>query len=201
MTKNYLPKELIRLVESLSKLPGIGKSTASRLALHLMRKPSDLSVEIAKSLIDARKKVRTCTNCNNFMFDDECSCSDSSRDTSLLCIVENTVDVMSIENSGEYNGQYHVLQGLLSISQGINPQDLKINQLISRVKNKEFKETILATDPTSDGEFTAQYIYEKIKDFCPMITRIAIGVPIGSEVNYIDKNTLAKSLIDRRKIS
>ena len=166
-----------------------------------MKKPSELSVEIAKSLIEARKNVKICTNCNNFMFDNKCSCSDPSRENDVLCIVENTTDVMSIENSGEYKGQYHVLQGLLSISQGINPKDLKINQLISRVKNKKFKEIILATDPTSDGEFTAQYIHEKIKEFCPMVTRIAIGVPIGSEVNYIDKNTLAKSIIDRRKIT
>jgi recombination protein RecR len=200
MTKNYLPKELIRLVESFSKLPGIGQATASRLALYLMRKPSDLSLEIAKSLIEARKKVKSCPNCNNFMFDNDCSCSDSSRQSDILCIVENTVDVISVENSGEYNGQYHVLQGLLSISQGINPKDLKINQLINRIKNSEFKEIILATDPTSDGEFTAQYIHEKIKPYCLLITRIAIGVPIGSEVNYIDKNTLAKSIVDRRKI-
>tara|TARA_B100001996_G_C18554763_1_gene552298 strand:+ start:180 stop:785 length:606 start_codon:yes stop_codon:yes gene_type:complete len=201
MTKSYLPKELERLIQSLSKLPGIGKATASRLSLYLMKKPADLSVEIAKTLIEARKNVKICPNCNNFMFENKCSCSDSTRENDILCIVENTTDVMSIENSGEYNGQYHVLQGLLSISQGIDPNDLKIDQLISRVKNKKFKEIILATDPTSDGEFTAQYIHEKIKDFCPMITRIAIGVPIGSEVNYIDKNTLAKSIIDRRKIS
>ena len=130
MTKNYLPKELKKLVESLSKLPGIGESTASRLALHLMRKPSDLSVEIAKSLIEARKKVRTCTICNNFMFDDECSCFDSSRDTSLLCIVENTVDVMSIENTAQYRGVYHVLGGKISPVEGISPSHLNIESLV-----------------------------------------------------------------------
>lgn len=188
------------MVDSFSKLPGIGQSTASRLALYLMGKPSDLTLEIAKSLVEARKKVKTCNICNNFIFDEECSCQNKSRKDEVLCIVENSLDVISIENSGEYEGQYHVLQGLLSISQGIKPGDLKISQLIRRIKEKKFKEIILATDPTSDGEFTAQFIYEKIKDLCPLITRIAIGVPIGSEVNYIDKNTLAKSLIDRRKI-
>lgn len=201
MTKNYLPKQLIRLIDSLSKLPGIGKATGSRLALHLMKKPPELSLEIAKSLVEARKKVKICKICNDFVFDNDCSCTDNSRKNDILCIVENTTDVMSIENSGEFNGQYHVLQGLLSISQGISPNDLKINQLILRIKNNKFKEIILATDPTSDGEFTAQYIQEKIKDYCPLITRIAIGVPIGSEVNYVDKNTLAKSIIDRKKIS
>ena len=109
--------------------------------------------------------------------------------------------LFSIEKSEGYNGQYHVLQGLLSISQGVNPKDLKIDKLVARVKKEDFKEVILATDPTSDGEFTAQFIHEKIKDYCPLITRIAIGIPIGSEVNYTDKNTLAKSLIDRRKVS
>ena len=200
MGTNYLPKELVKLIESLSKLPGIGNSTASRLALHLMKKPSDLSLEIAKSLVEARKKVKTCPTCNIFIFEEKCSCLDSEKKGEVLCIVENAVDVISIENSGEFEGQFHVLQGLLSISQGVSPQDLKIDKLITRVKEKKFKEIILATDPTSDGEFTAQFIYEKIKDLCPLITRIAIGVPIGSEVNYIDKNTLAKSLIDRRKI-
>ena len=200
MNKNYLANEIVRLVESLSKLPGIGKTTASRLALYLMKKPSSLSVEIAKSLVDARRKVTTCPTCNDFTFDNKCSCSDSSRDQKILCVVENTIDLISIENSGEYNGQYHILQGLLSISQGINPEDLKIDHLINRIQNSSFKEIILATDPTSDGEFTAQYIHEKIKDHCPLISRIAIGIPIGSEVNYTDRNTLAKSLSDRKKM-
>jgi recombination protein RecR len=201
MKKNYLANEITRLIDSLSKLPGIGNVTASRLALHLMKQPSQLSVEIAKSIIEARKNVKTCGTCNDFIFDNDCSCHDKSKDDTILCIVENTIDLLSIERSQEYNGQYHVLQGLLSISQGVNPEDLGIDKLIRRVKKENFKEIILATDPTSDGEFTAQFIYEKIKDYCDLVTRIAIGIPIGSEVDYIDKNTLAKSLLDRRKVS
>ena len=200
MKKNYLANEITRLIDSLSKLPGIGSVTASRLALHLMKQPAQLSVEIAKSMVGARKYVKTCETCNDFVFDIDCSCRDESRDSTILCIVENTIDLISIERSQEYSGQYHVLQGLLSISQGINPEDLGINKLIRRVKKENFKEIILATDPTSDGEFTAQFIHEKIKDYCNLVTRIAIGVPIGSEVDYIDKNTLAKSLLDRRKV-
>ncbi len=201
MKKNYLANEIIRLIDSLSKLPGIGNVTASRLALYLMKKPSQLSMEIARSIVEAKKSVRTCETCNDFIFNNECDCYSGSRNSDILCVVENSIDLISIEKSEGYNGQYHVLQGLLSISQGVNPKDLKIDKLVARVKKEDFKEVILATDPTSDGEFTAQFIHEKIKDYCPLITRIAIGIPIGSEVNYTDKNTLAKSLIDRRKVS
>jgi len=201
MKKNYLAKEITRLIDSLSKLPGIGNITASRLALYLMRKPSQLSMEIARSMVEARKSVRTCETCNDFIFNNECNCYNGSRDNTILCIVKNAIDLISIEKSEQYNGQYHVLQGLLSISRGVNPENLKIDRLVARVKKENFKEVILATDPTSDGEFTAQFIHEKIKDYCGLITRIAIGVPIGSEVDYVDKNTLARSLIDRRKVS
>ena len=123
-----------------------------------------------------------------------------ARDSRTLCIVENMFDLISIENSGEYKGQYHVLQGLLSVSKGIKPEDLKINQLINRIKKNKFNEIIFATDPTNDGEFTAQHIKEQIQVYCKKISRIAIGMPLGSELDYIDKNTLAKSLIDRRKM-
>ena len=109
-------------------------------------------------------------------------------------------DMLSIEKSGEYNGQYHVLQGLLSVTKGIKPEDLQIGRLINRIKKSKFNEIVLATDPTNDGEFTAQYIKEQIQNYCKNISRIAIGMPLGSEVDYIDKNTLAKAIIDRRKI-
>ena len=158
MKKNLLGNEITRLIESLSKLPGIGPITASSLALYLM------------------------------------------KNSSQLCIIENTMDLISIEKSQEYNGRYYVLQELVSISQGTDPKNLNLDKLTKRVKDGKFQEIILATDPTTDGEFTAQFVHERIKDYCKIITRIAIGVPIGSEVNYIDKNTLAKSLLDRKRL-
>ncbi|MEC9382071.1 MAG: recombination mediator RecR [Thermodesulfobacteriota bacterium] len=201
MKKKLLGNEITRLIESLSKLPGIGPITASRLALFLMKNPSQLSMEIARSIVEARKSVKICPTCNDFMFNNDCTCKDETRNNKILCIVENTMDLISIEKSQEYSGRYYVLQELLSISQGTNPKDLNIQKLIKRIEQGKFEEIILATDPTSDGEFTAQFIYEKIRGHCKLITRIAIGVPIGSEVNYIDKNTLAKSLLDRKKVS
>ena len=207
MKNKILGKEFDQLIESLSKFPSIGEKTASRLALFLMKNPPNLTLEIAKSMVEARKKVRICKMCNNFIFDKDPDCNDKScnrlsgaRDSRTLCIVENMFDLISIENSGEYKGQYHVLQGLLSVSKGIKPEDLKINHLINRIKKNKFNEIIFATDPTNDGEFTAQHIKEQIQVYCKKISRIAIGMPLGSELDYIDKNTLAKSLIDRRKM-
>ena len=200
MKKNLLGNEITRLIESLSKLPGIGPITASRLALYLMKNSSQLSMEIARSIVDARKSVKICNTCNDFVFNDDCTCKDESRDDKILCIIENTMDLISIEKSQEYNGRYYVLQELVSISQGTDPKNLNFDKLTKRVKDGKFQEIILATDPTTDGEFTAQFVHERIKDYCKIITRIAIGVPIGSEVNYIDKNTLAKSLLDRKRL-
>ena len=200
MKNKILGKEFDELIESLSKFPSIGEKTASRLALFLMKNPPSLTLEIAKSMVEARKKVKVCKACNNFIFNNNCICNDDSRDLKILCIVENMFDMLSIEKSGEYNGQYHVLQGLLSVAKGIKPEDLQIGRLINRIKKSKFNEIVLATDPTNDGEFTAQYIKEQIQNYCKNISRIAIGMPLGSEVDYIDKNTLAKAIIDRRKI-
>ena len=200
MSEKILGKEFDKLIESLSKLPSIGEKTASRLALYLMKNPPDLTLQIAKSMVEARKKVKICHICNNFIFNKSCICSDKSRNKKLLCIVENVFDLISIEQGGHYNGQYHVLQGLLSASKGVSPKDLNIEKLISKIKKTNYDEIIFATDPTSDGELTAQFIFGEIKNYCKSISRIAIGMPIGSEVDYIDKNTLAKSFIDRKRM-
>ena len=200
MKHKVLGKEIERLINALSKLPSIGNKTASRLSLFLMKNSPELTMEIARSMVEARKKVKTCQICNNFIFNNICLCMDSTRDKRTLCIVENVFDLISIENSNEFNGQYHVLQGLLSVSQGIGPEDLKIDLLIDRIKKNMFEEIIFATDPTNDGEFTAQYIKERASKYCKKISRIAIGMPIGSEVDYIDQNTLTKAFLDRRKM-
>ena len=200
MKHKVLGKEIERLINALSKLPSIGNKTASRLSLFLMKNSPELTMEIARSMVEARKKVKTCQICNNLIFNNICLCMDSTRDKKTLCIVENVFDLISIENSNEFNGQYHVLQGLLSVSQGIGPEDLKIDLLIDRIKKNMFEEIIFATDPTNDGEFTAQYIKERASKYCKKISRIAIGMPIGSEVDYIDQNTLTKAFLDRRKM-
>ena len=199
MKEKILGKEFDKLIESLSKFPSIGEKTASRLALFLMKNPPNLTLEIAKSMVEARKKVKICNNCNSFVFEKKCFCNDPVRDSKILCVVENIFDMISIEESGEYKGQYYVLQGLLSVSKGIKPEDLKIDRLLKRVKKVKFNEIIFATDPTNDGEFTARFLNERVQKYCNKTSRIAIGMPLGSEVDYIDKNTLAKSLIDRRK--
>ena len=169
MKHKVLGKEIERLINALSKLPSIGNKTASRLSLFLMKNSPELTMEIARSMVEARKKVKTCQICNNFIFNDTCLCMDSTRDKKTLCIIENVFDLISIENSNEFNGQYHVLQGLLSVSQGIGPEDLKIDLLIDRIKKNMFEEIIFATDPTSDGEFTAQYIKERASKYCKKI--------------------------------
>lgn len=196
-----LPDPISRLIESLSKLPGIGEKNATRLAFHLLRSPKEFAEDIAKAIVDAKTKVSICPNCFSFMAADNCSiCTDQKRDKSVICVVEEPFDLLAIERSREHRGQYHVLNGVISPIEGVGPDDLKIKELIDRLKTEPIAEIIIATNPSVEGEATALYLAKIIKPLGIEITRIAYGIPVGGDIGYVDEITLGKALKDRKKI-
>jgi recombination protein RecR len=196
-----LPSKLIEnAVNEISKLPGIGKKTALRLALHLLKESETTSIGLADAIIQLRTKINYCKDCHNISDEEFCSiCISHRRDRSLICVVENVPEVLAIENTGQYNGLYHVLGGLFSPLEGIGPEDLNIESLLQRVENKknEVKEIILALSPTMEGDTTAFYLGKKLKDKGLKITTIARGVPIGGGIEYTDEVTLGRSIATR----
>ena len=207
MKNKILGKEFDQLIESLSKFPSIGEKTASRLALFLMKNPPNLTLEIAKSMVEARKKVRTCKICNNFIFDKDPDCSDKScnrlsgaRDLRTLCVVENMFDLISIENSGEYNGQYHVLQGLLSVSKGIKPEDLKINHLINRIKKNKFNENVRA-DTAGSAEMISKNKNKNQAAIASILSAKTYNLEIIKKNIENEKGNLTRFLIMGKNIS
>jgi recombination protein RecR len=196
-----LPDPISRLIESLSKLPGIGEKNATRLAFHLLRSPKEFAEDIAKAIVDAKTKVSICPICFSFMAGDNCSiCTDQKRDKSVICVVEEPFDLLAIERSREHRGQYHVLNGVISPIEGVGPDDLKIKELIDRLKTEPITEVIIATNPSVEGEATALYLAKIIKPIGIEITRIAYGIPVGGDIGYVDEITLGKALKDRKKI-
>ncbi|MDN5200523.1 recombination mediator RecR [Fulvivirgaceae bacterium BMA10] len=186
-------------VHEISKLPGIGKKTALRLVLHLLKEEKESTENLATALVKLRTQIKYCKACYNISDDDLCAiCTSHRRDASTICVVENTPDLMAIENTAQYNGVYHVLGGIISPIDGIGPSDLKIAELIDRVKgSEEVKEIILALSPTMEGDTTAFYITKKLKEFDLKISTIARGVPVGGELEYADEITLGRSIITR----
>ena len=194
-------KPIEDLIEALTRLPGIGKKTASRLAFHILRTDLSEARELAKAIMDVKEKIRLCSICFNLTDEDPCRiCRDEHRNKETLCIVEGPNDLMAIENAGIFNGRYHVLQGALSPLDGIGPENLKIKELVERLKREQVTELILATNPTVDGGATALYLTDLLKPFGRRITRIAYGIPMGSEIEYVDSMTLSKALEGRREI-
>ena len=195
------PSKLIEdAVNEVSKLPGIGKKTALRLVLHLIKEHESKTVQLTDSLKNLRSKIKTCRVCHNISDDDECNiCRSHRRDRSLLCVVEDTRDVMAIENTAQFNGRYHVLGGVISPINGIGPSNLKIDSLVSRiaVTNCEVKEIILAISPTMEGDTTAFYIHKKLAAFPIKISSIARGIPVGGDLEYADEITLGRSIVSR----
>ncbi|MFH1415634.1 MAG: recombination mediator RecR [Elusimicrobiota bacterium] len=195
-----LPESVERLVNAFSRLPGIGPRSAQRLAFHLIKNPKSEADELSEAVKTARESVGYCRECSSITDMEVCSiCDDSSRDRTLICVVENPQDILAVESSGEYKGLYHVLLGSLSPLNGIGPEDLKINKLIERIKNSSIKEVIIATDPNVEGEATAIYIKDMLDDTPVLVTRIAHGVPIGGNLEYADSVTLGKALEGRRE--
>ena len=189
---------LARAVEQLSKLPGIGEKSASRLAIHLLKKPADEVRQLANSLLALKEKLSLCSICFNITDTDPCAiCRDPERDGKVIAIVEDFSDLIAVENAGTYRGKYHVLHGTISAIDGVGPHDIKITELIERVKNDTVNELIIATNPTVEGETTAHYLKEQLEPHVNKISRIAYGLPMGGDLQYADRLTLAKSFENR----
>ena len=194
-------KPIDHLIEALSKLPGIGKKTASRLAFHILRSSPSESQELARAILDVKEKIRLCSTCFNLTDEDPCRiCQDERRSREVLCVVEGPNDLMAIENTGVFNGRYHVLHGTISPLEGVGPDNLKIKELMGRLQGEKISEVILATNPTVEGGTTALYLTDLIKSLSIKVTRIAYGIPMGSEIEYSDGMTLSKALEGRREI-
>ncbi|MDI6728032.1 MAG: recombination mediator RecR [Thermodesulfovibrionales bacterium] len=189
------------LITQLTKLPGIGRKSAQRLAFFILTMSPDDAKGIASAIIDVKDKARFCSTCFNITDTDPCNiCSDPSRDKGKICVVEEPSNIIVIERTRSFDGTYHVLLGALSPLDGVTPDKLKINELVLRIQSDSVKEVILATNPNTKGEMTAQYITEIIKPFNVRITRIAYGLPIGSDIEFADEVTLSKALEGRREL-
>ena len=198
MAQQY-PKPLARLISELSRLPGIGNKTAQRLAFHILSLPDAEAESLSASIREAKKTMRYCSVCGNLTDQDPCRiCSDKSRRDDILCVVESPQDVMAMERIREYNGRYHVLNGVISPMEGIGPGDINLKQLILRLQqHEEVKEVILATNPNIEGEATAMYIARLLKPSGIRVTRIAHGLPVGGDLEYADEVTLLKAVEGR----
>lgn len=197
----YLANTVIELIEELSKLPGIGRKTAQRLAFHIINKSDEEALKLANAIVSAKKNTKYCSICCNLTDVDPCtSCSNKKRDRSIICVVEDPRDVMAIERTREYHGLYHVLHGNISPMDGIGPEDIKIKELLKRLQTEEVKEVILATNPTIEGEATAMYISKLLKPMNIKTTRLAYGIPVGGDLEYADEVTLSKAIEGRREL-
>lgn len=198
MIQSFNSTLLENTVNELSKLPGIGRKTALRLALHLLRRDESEAIALGESIIDMRKNICYCSRCHNISESDICPiCNDKRRDESVVCVVENVKDVITIESTHQHRGLYHVLGGLISPLDGISPSDLEIDSLVERVKNENLSEVILALSPTMEGDTTNFYIYRKLADLPVSVTMLARGLSIGNELEYTDELTLGKSIQNR----
>lgn len=200
MTDNMCPA-LDHLTTQLHRLPGIGKKTAQRLALFLLRSNEEQVRELADAAIRIKKEVFFCHLCFNITEDDLCSiCLNPQRDKSTICVVEDIVDIISIEKSNEYRGQYHVLGGVISPLAGISPDDLKIKELIKRAQSEEVKEILLALNPSTEGEATMIYLSKILKASNKMVTKIASGIPLGAHLEFIDDATIGRAILSRTEL-
>jgi len=198
-----LPEPVQNLIDAFSRLPGIGPKTASRLAFYLLRAPEDMSQSLAQALVGIKHETGLCETCFNITHKDAkiCEvCTSEQRDRTTLCVVEEPLDVLAIEKTGGYNGLYHVLHGVLSPIEGIGPENLKIRELLERIQENEFNEVILATNPSMEGDATAMYLHERLAEFDLRITRLALGLPVGGDLEYADQNTLLRALSGRQKL-
>lgn len=194
-------QEIERLIQLLARLPGLGPRSARRAALQLIKKPDTMMEPLARALADAAAAIRPCANCGSIDTKDPCGiCTDPERDGTQLCIVEEVADLWAIERTGSFPGRYHVLGGRLSALDGIGPEDLNIASLVARATAEEVKEVILATNLTVDGQTTAHYLTERLQPTGVTVTRLAHGVPIGGELDYLDDGTLTAALRARRTL-
>jgi recombination protein RecR len=190
---------LARLIEELHKLPGIGPKTAQRLAYHIVRSPEARA--LAEAIVEAQERLTYCSQCQNLTDIDPCRlCADPHRDRSIICVVEEPLDALAIERSGRYRGLYHVLHGVISPMDGVGPQDLKVAELLDRLRQGEVREVIMATNPTLEGEATALYLARLLRSLGVKVTRPARGLPMGADIEYADEVTLARALEGRQEL-
>ncbi|MGM9640017.1 MAG: recombination mediator RecR [Faecousia sp.] len=195
------PVSLERLVEQFGKLPGIGAKTAQRLAFHVLALPDQEAEEFAQAIVEAKKSVKTCPVCQNLTDRDLCPiCADSKRDQGLICAVAEPRDVIALERAREYQGVYHVLHGVISPLSHVGPDDIRIRELLARVARGNVREVIMATNPDTEGEATAMYISRLLRPMEVRVTRLAYGVPVGSQLEYADEVTLLRALEGRQEI-
>ena len=197
----FYPKDIERLVSELGKLPGIGEKTAQRLAFHLIDAPAEEIEGLSNALLNVKDKIRLCPECFSITDGDRCDvCADPNRNRKVICVVQSTKDIFAIEKTREYNGLYHVLHGVISPLEGIGPQDIKAKELLLRIGENDIEEVIMATNPTPEGEATAMYLGNLISPLGVKVTRLAKGIPIGADVEYIDEITLIKAFEGRNTI-
>jgi len=197
-----LPITLVQLIEELAKLPGIGKKTAKRLAFSLLLKPEKDALALSEAIKKANQTLTTCSVCFGLTDQEICQiCSDTRRNQEIVCVVEDSRNIFTIEDSNVFNGVYHVLQGVISPLQGITPEKLTISELVERIRQKEIKELIISTNPTLEGEATAHYLMDVFKDAKILISRIARGMPTGGDLEFADPNTLARAFEGRTALS
>ncbi|MDG5790108.1 recombination mediator RecR [Evansella sp. AB-P1] len=195
------PQPIAKLIDGFMRLPGIGPKTAARLAFYVLDMKEDDVLDFAKALVNAKRQLSYCSNCHHITDTDPCRiCDDSSRDQSILCVVQESKDVMAMEKMKEYTGQYHVLHGAISPVDGIGPEDIYIPDLLKRLQNDVIQEVIIATNPNIEGEATAMYISRLIKPTGIKVTRIAHGLPVGGDLEYADEVTLSKAIEGRREL-
>ncbi len=198
-----LPESLQSLINALERLPGIGPKSASRLAFYFLRAPDEVAQDLATALADLKVNTAFCQECFNITQAgrERCEiCESSQRDSSLVCVVEEALDVLALERTGGYQGKYHVLPGVLSPIEGVEPDDLKIKQLVARVAKGEIKEVILATNPSMEGDATALYLRTQLEPMGVKVTRLARGLPVGGDLEYADQNTLLRALSGRQEM-
>ncbi len=199
MAYNVLP--LTKLMEQFERLPGIGRKTAQRLAFYVLSMPQEKAKQFADAILEAHEKIKKCKVCQSLTENELCPiCADSARDHSTICVVENSQDVIAFERTKEYHGLYHVLHGLISPMDGIGPDQLYIKELLARLSDGTVKEVVMATNPTVEGEATAMYIARLLKPMGVRVTRLAYGIPVGSNLEYADEVTLYRALEGRSEI-
>ena len=199
MEYHVLP--LTRLIEHFERLPGIGKKSAQRLAFYVLNLPKEKALDFANCIVEAQEKIKHCKVCQNLTDNELCPiCQDASRDENIVCVVEDPRDVLAFERTKEYNGLYHVLHGLISPMDGIGPDQLYVKELLQRIGQGKIKEVIMATNPTVEGEATAMYLSRLIKPLGIRVTRLAYGIPVGSNLEYADEVTLYRALEGRSEL-
>ncbi|GGG86701.1 MULTISPECIES: recombination mediator RecR [Paenibacillus] len=198
----YYPEPIAKLIDAFSRLPGIGPKTAARLAFHVLRMKEDDVIDFAKALVSVKRNLTYCSVCCNITDTDPCRiCQDKSRDNSVICVVQESKDLVAMERMKEFQGHYHVLQGAISPMEGIGPDQIRIAELLQRLSDERVQELILATNPNIEGEATAMYISRLVKPFGIRVTRIAHGLPVGGDLEYADEVTLSKAMEGRRELS